>query len=75
MAAADMEAFSLKFHAFWRFLPDVSPPDLAVIAMTAFIYLLPQKRWWQSGPCWDAEFRVLGFGRMAHAVGPRSRRH
>jgi type IV secretory pathway TraG/TraD family ATPase VirD4 len=44
------------------------------IAMTASIYLLPQKRWRQSGPCSDAEFRVLGFGRMAHAVGPRSRR-
>ena len=53
---------------------DFFTPKWIICSMTASIYLLPQKRWRQSGPCSDAEFQVLGFGRMAHAVGPRSRR-
>ena len=48
--------------------------SLFVRVTADFFYLLPQKLWRQSGPCSDAEFRVSGFDRMAHAVGPRSRR-
>ena len=65
------ETMEMIFHAFGD---NDEYPKWIICSMTASIYLLPQKRWRQFGPCSDAEFRVLGFGRMAHAEGPRSRR-
>ncbi len=53
---------------------DFFTPKWIICSMTAFIYLLSQKRWRQSGPCSDAGFRALEFGRVARGVGPKSRR-
>ena len=48
--------------------------DQAVIAMGDSICLLPQRRQRQFGPCSDAGFRALEFGRTARGVELRRRR-